>query len=77
MKSKALKQQEAIERKLQHVRTVRSLYLESLPGTKLYKQVEASWGTEHADHWHLGRKRQFERLCAECRIDVHGNPLEK
>ena len=77
MKSKALKQEEAIERKLRHVDKRRLQYLESLRGTNLYNLMESVGGTDYADNWHLGRKRQFERLCAECRIDVHGNPLEK
>lgn len=77
MKTRSLKQKEAIERKLRHVDRRRQQYLESLRGTNLYDVMESTGGTEYADLWHKERKLRFERLCAECGIDTHGNPLEK
>lgn len=76
MKSKALKQREAVERKLKHVPILRAQYHASFPGTTRYKEVAASWGTDHANIWHKEHRLRLERLCTECGIDIHGNLLE-
>jgi hypothetical protein len=74
-KSKKQKQAEAIRRLRAQFHDNCDTYLKRQPGTKIYDDWVARFGTDYANKRATEARDSFHRYCKEAHVDTHGNEL--